>query len=234
MPPFDLPILSFPSAEALEAYLDREHTTAPGFHLQLAKKGSPTPSVSAADAVEVALCFGWIDGRANALDEHSWLVRYTPRRAKSIWSLKNVGTVERLLREGRMRPAGIAAVEAAKADGRWERAYAGPATMTVPDDFAAALAAAEETGAAQFWEGLSRSRRYAVLMKLHTGSVQTRPKRIEEFVRVLGEGRVPGERLVKTSMIVKKVERRKNVGKKDSNAEKEARPSRRAGLRQRK
>jgi uncharacterized protein YdeI (YjbR/CyaY-like superfamily) len=189
-PPSDLPIYSFSSANEFEAFLDREHTTASGFHLKIAKKSSGIPSVSAAEAVEIALCFGWIDGRANGLDNNWWLVRYTPRRSKSIWSQKNVNTVGRLLEEGRMRPAGVAAAEAAKADGRWERAYAGPATITVPDDLATALAA--EPAAASFFEGMNKTDRYAVLWRVQITSPRSRAKRIKALVQMLAEGKRPG------------------------------------------
>jgi uncharacterized protein YdeI (YjbR/CyaY-like superfamily) len=190
-PPSDLPIHSFPTAKALEIFLDQNHTTAPGFYLKLAKKSSGIPSITAPEAVETALCFGWIDGRANTLDENWWLVRYTPRRAKSIWSQKNVSTVARLVSAGRMRPAGLAAVDAAKADGRWERAYAGPASMVVPEDFREALARVD--GAGSFFEGLKRSERYAVLWRVETASVAARGRRIEALVRMLADGKRVGE-----------------------------------------
>ncbi|KAI9841091.1 MAG: hypothetical protein M1837_000995 [Sclerophora amabilis] len=189
-PPSDLPIYPFSSANDFETFLEREHTTAPGFYLKIAKKSSGIPSVSAAEAVEVALCFGWIDGRANALDDQWWLVRYTPRRSKSVWSQKNVNTIGRLLEQGRMRSAGVAAVEAAKADGRWERAYAGPATVTVPDDLVTALAA--EPAAASFFEGMNKTDRYAVLWRIQTASLKSRAKRIEALVQMLAEGKRPG------------------------------------------
>jgi uncharacterized protein YdeI (YjbR/CyaY-like superfamily) len=189
-PPSDLPTHSFPSISAFEAFLDREHNVAPGIYLKLAKKASGIPSISAAAAVEVALCFGWIDGRANAFNDDYWLVRYTPRRAKSLWSQKNVSTVQRLLSEGRMRPAGIAVVEAAKKDGRWERAYAGAATMAVPDDLATALASVP--AAATFFEGLNKTARYSVLWRLQTVSLQSRAKRIETTLQMLVEGTWPG------------------------------------------
>ncbi|PLB46528.1 hypothetical protein P170DRAFT_438286 [Aspergillus steynii IBT 23096] len=190
-PPSDLPIYPFPSASELETFLEREHSTASGFYLKLAKKSSGIPSVSAAEAVEVALCFGWIDGRANSFDKDWWLVRYTPRRTKSIWSQKNVQTVGRLIDEGKMRPAGLAVVEAAKKDGRWARAYSGPATMKVPDDLTAALA--ENSAARSFFEGLNRTDRYAVLWRVETASPKARASRIESLVQMLAEGNKPGE-----------------------------------------
>jgi uncharacterized protein YdeI (YjbR/CyaY-like superfamily) len=186
----DLPVRSFASAAEFEAWLEAEHRTAPGLFLKIAKKSAGVPSVTAAEAVEVALCFGWIDGRANRVDDDWFTVRYTPRRPRSVWSQKNVGTVARLVAEGRMRPAGLAQVEAARADGRWERAYAGPATMTVPDDLAAALAA--EPAAAEFFAGLDRTHRYAVLWRVETAHTpQTRAKRIAALVQLLAEGRSP-------------------------------------------
>jgi uncharacterized protein YdeI (YjbR/CyaY-like superfamily) len=187
--PSDLPIHCFSTANELEAFLERKHSTAPGFYLKLAKKASGIPSVSAAEAVETALCFGWIDGRSNGYDQDWWLVRYTPRRSKSIWSKKNVNTVGQLLEQGRMRPAGLAAVEAAKADGRWARAYAGPATMTVPDDFATALAV--EPAAVSFFESLNKSDRYSVLWRVQTASPKSRCKRIGTMVQMLAEGKWP-------------------------------------------
>ncbi|KAL8644736.1 MAG: hypothetical protein Q9210_007105, partial [Variospora velana] len=190
--PSDLPILSFPSTKELEAYLDDEHRTASGFHLKIAKKSSGIPTVSAAHAVEIALCFGWIDGQANAFDDDWWLVRYTPRRPKSLWSKKNVATIGRLIEEDRMRPAGIAAVEAAKADGRWQRAYAGSATIEVPGDLTAALVA--QPAAAAFFEGMNKTDRYSVLWRVETASPRGRGKRIESLVSMMADGKKPGVR----------------------------------------
>jgi uncharacterized protein YdeI (YjbR/CyaY-like superfamily) len=189
-PPTDLPVLAFPDQAALEEWLDAEHATAPGLYVRLAKKGSGVPSVTYAELVESALCFGWIDGRSQRLDETSYLQRITPRRPRSVWSQKNVAAVEALIAAGRMRPAGLAAVEAAQADGRWDRAYAGPATITVPDDLAAALAA--EPAAQQAFDGLDGRNRYAVLHRVATAATpQTRARRIAALVTMLAEGRRP-------------------------------------------
>ncbi|TQN40933.1 uncharacterized protein YdeI (YjbR/CyaY-like superfamily) [Blastococcus colisei] len=186
--PTDLPVLAFADQGALEAWLEAEHLTAPGLYVKLAKKGSGVPSINWEQMVEVLLCFGWIDGRANRLDDRFYLQRITPRRPRSVWSQKNVATVERLIAEGRIRPAGLAAVEAAKADGRWERAYAGPATVTVPDDLGAALDA--EPAARAAFDGLDGQNRYAVLWRVHTAATPaTRAKRIATLVQMLGEGR---------------------------------------------
>jgi uncharacterized protein YdeI (YjbR/CyaY-like superfamily) len=179
---------AFASAADFDAWLAAEHDRAPGLFLRIAKKSAGIPSVTAAEAVEVALCHGWIDGRGNRVDDDWFTVRYTPRRAKSVWSQKNVETVARLIADGRMRPAGLAAVEAAQADGRWDRAYAGSATITVPDDLAAALAA--EPAAEAFFAALDKTNRYSVLWRVHTAdNPQMRTKRIATCVRMLAEGR---------------------------------------------
>jgi uncharacterized protein YdeI (YjbR/CyaY-like superfamily) len=186
--PTDLPVLGFPNQAALEAWLEAEHATAPGLYVKLAKKGAGVPSVTYAELVESCLCFGWIDGRSNRLDDSFSLQRITPRRARSVWSQKNVDAVEGLVLAGRMRPAGLAAVEAARADGRWERAYAGSATITVPDDLAAALAA--EPAAQREFEALDGTNRYAVLWRVHTAaSDKVRANRIAALVQMLAEGR---------------------------------------------
>ena len=186
--PTDLPVLAFPDQAAFEAWLESEHATAPGVYVKLAKKGAGVPSVTYAELVESCLCFGWIDGRSNRLDEKFYLQRLTPRRARSVWSQKNVDAVEALTLAGRMRPSGMAAVEAARADGRWERAYAGSADITVPDDLAAALAAVP--AAQKEFEALDGANRYAVLWRVHTAaSDATRAKRIAALVEMLAEGR---------------------------------------------
>ena len=188
--PSDLPIHPFSSAEDFQTFLDREHSASPGIYLKLAKKSAGIPSVSFAEATEVALCFGWINGQGKPFDDQWSLSRFTPRRPKSLWSKKNVDSVGRLIESGRMRPAGIAAVEAAKADGRWDRAYAGPASIDVPDDFATTLA--KNLEASSFFEGLNKTCRYAVLWRVHTATPQNRAKRIDKLVTTLANGKVPG------------------------------------------
>jgi len=185
--PTDLPVLGFPDQAALEAWLETEAATAPGVYVKLAKKGAGVPSVTYAELVESCLCFGWIDGRSNRLDDSFYLQRITPRRARSVWSQKNVDAVEALILAGRMRPTGLAAVDAARADGRWDRAYAGSATITVPEDLAAALAA--EPAAQKEFEALDGANRYAVLWRVHTAaSDATRAKRIASLVQLLKDG----------------------------------------------
>ena len=232
--PDDFPMQAFTTSADFEAFLQREHANAPGVYLKFAKKNSGIPSISGAEAVEVALCYGWIDGRANSIDENWWTVRYTPRRTKSIWSQKNVGTVARLIEEGRMRPAGLAAVEAAKLDGRWERAYAGPATIAVPDDLKAALA--EEPAADAFWKSLNKSDRYATLHRLETASKTARANRLAAMVQMLATGQQPGA--TKTKANPKRNDGIKKASTKTDGTARDAqigeqRHSRRAGLRQR-
>ena len=186
--PDDLPVLRFASQQQFEDWLEAEHLTAVGAYVTIAKKGAPEPTLAQSEMVESLLCFGWIDGRVQRLDEHHFLTRVTPRRSKSVWSQKNVEWVGRLLEAGRMRPAGLAAVEAAQADGRWDRAYAGPASITVPDDLAAALAGSP--AAQREFEALDGTNRYAVLWRVHTaGTPETRARRIAACVEMLAEGR---------------------------------------------
>ena len=152
-------------ARAWRVWLERGHAEAPGVWLVLAKKGTTEPTRLAYEhALEEALCFGWIDGQIGRRDELTYRQRFTPRRARSRWSATNVARVERLTAAGRMRPAGSAAVEQAKADGRWEAAYEGQANMPVPDDLAAALAA--EPRAQAMFEVLSSQNRYSILYRL--------------------------------------------------------------------
>jgi uncharacterized protein YdeI (YjbR/CyaY-like superfamily) len=190
--PDDLPVLSFATQAELEEWLEREHATAPGVYVRLSKKGSGVPSVTYPELVESCLCFGWIDGISRRLDDRFYVQRITPRRPRSVWSQKNVAAVAALAEAGRMRPAGRAAVDAAQADGRWERAYPGAAAMTVPDDLAAALTA--EPAAQRTFEGLDGTNRYAVLWRVHTAATpQTRARRIAALVQTLAEGRRPHE-----------------------------------------
>jgi uncharacterized protein YdeI (YjbR/CyaY-like superfamily) len=160
-----LPILLFDDASALERWLEAQPTDHPGIWLQFAKKGSGERSVSVQEAIDAGLCFGWIDGLKNRFDERFFLLRYTPRRARSKWSLVNVERAEALLAEGRVRPGGLKQIEAAKADGRWAAAYPPASRMEVPADLAAALEADPAAKAA--FEALKGGERYAVLYRLH-------------------------------------------------------------------
>jgi uncharacterized protein YdeI (YjbR/CyaY-like superfamily) len=183
-PPDDLPVLSFASQEDWAAWLDANHATVNGLWLRLAKKASGLRSVTYSEAVEVALCYGWIDGQARGYDEQTSLQRFTPRRAKSVWSRINRDKAEALIAEGRMQPAGLAAVEAAKRDGRWDAAYHSPRNAVVPDDLQRALD--DNPAASAFFATLSGQNRYAVLYRIQTArKAETRTKRIQQYVEML-------------------------------------------------
>lgn len=173
---------------AWRAWLVEHHNSPAGVWLSLAKKGTTEPtSLRYDDALEEALCFGWIDGVIQRVDESTYRQRFTPRRARSKWSQRNVGKVERLTAEGRMHPSGIAEVERAKRDGRWQAAYAGQADLEVPDDLAAALAA--EPRARAMFDILTRQNRYAVLYRIADAKrAETRARRIKQFVAMLARG----------------------------------------------
>jgi uncharacterized protein YdeI (YjbR/CyaY-like superfamily) len=181
------PILAFASPEAWEAWLEREYATSDGVWLRFAKKGSGVESVAYAEAVEVGLCYGWIDSHTLSLDERFYLQKFTPRRARSKWSRINRDKVEELTRQGRMRPAGLAEVDRAKHDGRWEAAYAPPVSAEVPDDLQQALGA--NAKAAEFFSTLNKSNRYAILYQLQDAKKpETRTRRLEKFVAMLERG----------------------------------------------
>ena len=181
------PILSFASPEEWEAWLEQEHATSDGVWIKFAKKGSGVASVVYADAVEAGLCYGWIDSQALSLDERFYLQKFTPRRARSKWSRVNRDKVEELTRQGRMRPAGLAEVERAKGDGRWEAAYSSPANATVPDDLQRALDA--NPTAAEFFATLNKSNRFAIVYQLEEAKKpETRTRRLQKFVAMLERG----------------------------------------------
>ena len=175
-------------AAAWRAWLGRHHADSDGVWLVVAKKGTLKPtSLSYDQAVEEALCHGWIDGQARSLDEHTFRQRFTPRRRRSVWSKRNTGLAEQLQSEGRMHPAGVAEMERAKADGRWKAAYAGPASIKMPAELAVALAA--EPNAKAMFEKLNSQNRYAVLYRIATAKrAETRAQRIEKFVAMLARG----------------------------------------------
>jgi len=178
-------------AAAWRAWLDENEDSSDGIWLMLAKKGTTTPtSLSYGQALDEALCSGWIDGQLKGIDSATYRQRFTPRRRRSLWSARNVGIVARLIEEGRMRPRGFAEIDSAKADGRWDAAYAGQATIQMPDDLAAALA---ETPSAQaMFDTLSAQNRYAVLLRVSTARTpQTRRNRIDRLVAMLARGETP-------------------------------------------
>ena len=182
-----LPILAFADAAAWEAWLAAQRRSAPGVWLKLAKAGAGVPSVSRAEALDGALCHGWIDGQLNPYDEHWWLIRFTPRKARGKWSEKNRIRAGELVAAGRVAAAGQAEIDAAKADGRWDAAYASQGNITVPDDLAAALEA--EPGARAFFDGLESANRYAILYRVHEAKKpETRAARIAKFAGMCARG----------------------------------------------
>ena len=189
-PKAPLPELLLPNVIAWRSWLESNHEQSPGVLLVLGRKGGTVTGLIYLDALHEALCFGWIDGQANRRDEESYLQRFTPRRPRSIWSQRNVGFVERLEAEGRMRPAGRAAVEKAKADGRWDAAYAGSATAQVPEDLLAAIA--ERPAAQATYDGLNAQNRYALYFRLNAlKTTAARECRIATMVEKLAAGLTP-------------------------------------------
>jgi uncharacterized protein YdeI (YjbR/CyaY-like superfamily) len=183
----ELETRAFASAEAWEAWLRDHHDTSPGVWVQFAKKGSGVPSVTYLEALHAALCFGWIDGQARSVDAASYVQRFTPRRARSMWSKRNREFATALIESGRMQPAGLREVERAKADGRWDAAYDAPSTATVPDDLRVALDATP--AAAEAFAALDGTNRYAILHRVQTAKrPETRARRIEKFVAMLAAG----------------------------------------------
>ena len=182
-----LPILAFPDAASFEAWLAAQPADSAGLWLKLARKGSRAASVSKSEAIDAALCHGWIDGQLDRYDDEAFLVRFTPRRLRSKWSEVNRERALALIEAGRMRSAGLAQVEAAKAGGRWDAAYAPASRAEVPPDLAAALA--ENPQAAAFFASLTGANRYAILYRIADAKrSETRARRIAAFVQMLARG----------------------------------------------
>lgn len=182
-----LPILGFPNSAAFVSWLGNQPTTTPGLWLKIAKQGSGIPSLTKAEAIDAALCHGWIDGQLDKYDAQYWLTRFTPRKARSKWSEVNRTRAIELIEAGRMTAAGLAEIEAAKADGRWDAAYAPASRATVPPDLQAALDA--NTKAARFFATLTGANRYAVLYRIGAAKkAETRARKIENFVAMLERG----------------------------------------------
>jgi uncharacterized protein YdeI (YjbR/CyaY-like superfamily) len=183
----DLPILLFASPPDLEGWLEKNHASLAGLWLKIAKKGSGVESVSYAEALELALCFGWIDSQKRGFDKRHFLQRFTPRRPRGKWSLINREKAEGLIASGAMRPAGLAEVEAAKADGRWQAAYAGQRTAEVPEDLQAELD--RNDAAREFFATLDSANRYAILYRLQEAKKpETRERRLRKFIGMLERG----------------------------------------------
>jgi uncharacterized protein YdeI (YjbR/CyaY-like superfamily) len=189
--PDDLPVLPFESVDAFEVWLEAEHERASGVWVKMAKKASGIPSVTWVEAIPLVLCFGWIDGQRRGLDETWFLQRFTPRKPRSRWSQISTRHVERLIAQGRMRPAGLAQVELARADGRWADAYANQADARPHPDLQAALDA--NPRAAAFFATLRGSSRYAFIYRVGDAKrPETRARRIERFVALLARGETLG------------------------------------------
>ena len=183
----DLPLLAFPDATAFRAWLEANGETCPGFWMKFAKAGAAEPTISKAQAIETALCFGWIDGQIATLDEAYFRTRFTPRRAKSKWSAINRQSAERLIAQGAMTQAGLREVEAARTDGRWDAAYAPQSRAEPPADLAAALAA--NPAAERFFGEIDAANRYAVIYRVNEAKKpETRAARIAKFVEMLAGG----------------------------------------------
>lgn len=180
----DLPTLTFDTQANFRSWLNKNHSKEPGLWVKYAKKASGIKTIAYQEAVEEALCYGWIDGKVRTVDENYYVQRFTPRRKRSNWSRINRDKAEKLIASGRMKPAGLAEVERAKTDGRWEAAYESSSTMTAPDDFINALA--KSATAQKFWESLNNSNRYAILYQIHDAKKpETRARRIAKFVDML-------------------------------------------------
>jgi uncharacterized protein YdeI (YjbR/CyaY-like superfamily) len=179
-------IAAFSSAKELEQWLAKNHAKSTGIWLRFFKKNSGVPSVSYSEALDAAICFGWIDGQLKKYDEESWLRKFTPRRPKSVWSKRNTEHAERLIRDGKMQTTGLQEVEAAKQDGRWKAAYDSAGKMEIPDDFLKELA--KNKRAKAFFETLNRANVYAIVWRLQTAKKpETRQRRLVTILAMLAK-----------------------------------------------
>ena len=183
----DTPILLFKTPKEWEVWLEKQHDKFPAVWIKFAKKNSGAVSITYDEALEVALCFGWIDGLLNKFDEQFYVVRFTPRTNKSIWSKRNVDLVEQLIKDKKMRPSGLAAIEMAKANGSWDAAYDSSKDMQMPEDFLKELA--KDKKAEAFFNSLTRANTYAIAWRLQTAKKpETRRKRMENILEMLKKG----------------------------------------------
>lgn len=182
-----LPTIPFKTPKSFETWLEKQHDKSTGIWMKIYKKDSGIKTITYAEALDVALCFGWIDGQKQAFDEECWLQKFCPRTTKSIWSKVNIGHVERLIQNGNMRPAGLKAIESAKADGRWEKAYDSPSKMTIPEDFLKELS--KNKKAEIFFKSLNKTNLFAIGFQLQTAKKQeTRDKRMKAIIEKLAKG----------------------------------------------
>jgi uncharacterized protein YdeI (YjbR/CyaY-like superfamily) len=180
----EIPVIQFPDLTELKKWLDENHDKSPGFLLKIGKGDHKGKTVTYAEALEPALCYGWIDGQKLPLNEKFWLQKFTPRKKNSIWSKMNRERAEKLIKAGKMKPAGLSVIEEAKKNGQWEKAYDGQSSMAVPDDFKKALM--KDKKANRFFESLNRVNRYAILFRIHSAKKEeTRKARIKKFITML-------------------------------------------------
>lgn len=181
------PVLTFSKPGQWEQWLAKNHEQTEGVWIRFFKKGSATQGITYAQALDEALCYGWIDGQAKKYDEQSWIQKFTPRRQGSVWSKRNIEHVERLTKAGKMKPAGLKQIEAARADGRWKKAYDSPANMATPADLLKALEKNKKAKA--FFESLNKTNKYAINWRLQTAKKpETREKRMEKILDMLTKG----------------------------------------------
>jgi uncharacterized protein YdeI (YjbR/CyaY-like superfamily) len=180
----DLQLLSFATQLEFEYWLEQNNTLTAGIWIRFFKKDSGTPTITYDEALDVALCYGWIDGQVKKYDLNSYMQKFTPRRAKSMWSKRNIDHFTRLEAEGKVKPSGLKEAERAKTDGRWEKAYDSPGNMVVPDDFMLRLSTNKK--ALSFFESLNKTNKYTIGWRLQTAKTdKTREKRMEEILRMM-------------------------------------------------
>jgi uncharacterized protein YdeI (YjbR/CyaY-like superfamily) len=183
----ELPALLFSEQQSLNNWLEINYDTSPGIRIHIAKKNSGVVTVTYGIALESALCYGWIDSQKEAFDEKTWLQRFTPRKANSIWSKVNKDKAEQLIANGKMKPSGLKAIEIAKQNGQWDKAYESQSNATIPDDFAVELE--RNVKAKAFYDSLDRQNKYAIIFRIHSVKKQeTREKRMQQFITMLEKG----------------------------------------------
>lgn len=182
------PIMTFMNPEDFEGWLAEHHQTTEGLWLRIFKKAAKKEGISRKEALDEALCYGWIDGQAKKFDKESYLQKFTPRRSRSLWSKRNTEHIARLTKLGKMKPAGIREVEKAKEDGRWEKAYDPPSEMTIPEDFLKELS--KDPKAKEFFESLNKTNTFAITTRLQTAKKpETRQRRMDKILKMLSEGK---------------------------------------------
>ncbi|REL24029.1 bacteriocin-protection protein, YdeI/OmpD-associated family [Rhodohalobacter sp. SW132] len=184
----EYPTLTFRNPEEFEDWLFEHHQKTEGIWLKIYKKAADKKGITRIEALDEALCYGWIDGQAKKLDEESYLQKFTPRRSGSLWSKRNTEHIDRLINLGKMKPAGVREVEEAKADGRWEKAYDPPSEMTVPKDFLEELS--KHPKAKEFFKSLNKTNTYAITWRLQTAKKpETRQRRMKKILKMLSDGK---------------------------------------------